>query len=189
MTLCRIIFAYHVPRQTNPQTLSNDGPSFLKDIPVRAGGRPRLMPRTLPQRQRPEPIEPSTKVELMSLMRRMASQRPDILETRPSLTEGRTADGLYVRKNYDKVNPIVAANRALKYEIGHAHPTESSLHIFLSEADARKIIEARWGQRFCLPHAHLRGWTMIYAPRNEAELALVEEFVKASVRWATEVSI
>jgi hypothetical protein len=124
----------------------------------------------------------------MSLMSRLASQHPDILESRPSHTEGRTADGLYARKNNDKVNPIVVADRQLDYEIGHAHPADNSLHLWLSEADARKIIEARWGQRFCLPHVQ-KGWTMVYAPRNAEELELIEEFVRASVRWVTGVAI
>lgn len=188
MRVCTIVFAYHVPRQIDPKTLSSDGPSFLKVIPVRAGSRPKLMPRILPQRQRPEPIEPAIKVELMTLMRRLASQRPDILESRPSHTEGGTADGLYARKNNKKVNPIVVGDRALDYEIGHAHAVDNSLHLWLSEADARKIIEARWGQRFCLPNVQ-KGWTMIYAPRNAEELALIEEFVNASVRWVTGVAI
>uniref|UniRef100_A0A093V0W4 Luciferase domain-containing protein n=1 Tax=Talaromyces marneffei PM1 TaxID=1077442 RepID=A0A093V0W4_TALMA len=187
MTILRIRFAYHVPLQTNPETLRNDGPSFLKAIPQRAGGRPRLMPRILPQRQRPEPIEPATHHKLMALMSRVASQHSDILETRLSRTEG-TADGLYARKNNINVNPIVAADRELNYEIGHAHYADNSLHLWLSEADARKVIEARWGQRFCLPTVQ-RGWTMIYAPRNAEELKLIEEFVKASVRWVTGVAI
>lgn len=188
LTLCRIMFAYHVPLQTESKTLSSDGPSFLKIIPARAGGRPRLMPHILPQRQRPEPIEQLTKKKLMSLMSRLASEHPDILESRPSHTEGMTADGLYARKNNKSVNPIVVADRTLDYEIGHAHPTDSSLHLWLSEADARKIIEARWGQRFCLPNVQ-KGWTMVYAPRNLEELQLIEEFVKASVRWVTGVAI
>lgn len=182
------MFAYHLPRQTDPETLSNDGPSFLKAIPPRAGGRARLMPRILPQRQRPEPIELATKQELMSLMSRLASQHPDILECRPSHIVGRAADGLYARKNNENVNPIVVADRTLDYEISHAHPADNSLHIWLSEADARKIIEARWGQRFCLPMVQ-KGWTMVYAPRNAEELELIEEFVKASVRWVTGVAI
>lgn len=188
MSVCRIIYAYHVPRQINPDTLSSEGPSFLEAIPARAGSRPRLMPRLLPQRQIPEPIDPSIKQELRSLTSRLASQHPDILETKPSDTEGRNADGLYALKNNVKVNPIVVADHQLNYEIGHTHPADSSLHLWLSEADARKIIEARWGQRFCLPNAQ-KGWTMIYAPRNAEELKSVEQFVKAGVRWVTGVAI
>ncbi|EED15336.1 conserved hypothetical protein [Talaromyces stipitatus ATCC 10500] len=189
MTISRIVFAYHIPRQTDPNTLSNNGPSYIKaSIPLRSGGRPKIMPRILPQRQVPEPIDPLVKEKLMSLMRRLASKHPDILETRPSHTEGGTADGLYARKDNGKINPIVVSDRALDYEIAHAHPRDNSLHLWLSEADARKVIEARWGQRFCVPTVQ-KGWTMVYAPRNEEELELIEEFVKAGVRWVTGVAI
>lgn len=123
----------------------------------------------------------------MTLMSRLAREFPDILESRLSITEGRTADGLYVRTGNPETNPVVAADRRLNYELGHAHPADGSLHLWLSEADARKVIEACWGQRFCLPMVQ-KGWTMVYAPRNEEELAIIERFVRASIQWATGVS-
>lgn len=146
------------------------------------------MPRILPQRQVPEPIDPSTREHVMSLVHRLADEHPDILEIKPSVTEGRTADGLYVRKDNAKVNSIVRSDRTLDFEIAHAHPADHSLHVWLSDLDARKVIEARWGQRFCLPMVQ-SGWTMVYAPRNSKELEVVEHIVKASVQWATDAAV
>jgi Family of unknown function (DUF5519) len=146
------------------------------------------MPRILPQRQVPEHIDPATRDRLMFLMHRLADEHPDILEIKPSTTEGRTTDGLYARKDNPNINPIVIADRGLDFEIGHAHPTDNSLHVWLSDPDARKVIAAGWGQRFCLPMVQ-SGWTMVYAPRNKSELELIEKIVKASVRWVTNVAI
>lgn len=189
MTICRIVFAWHIPRQINPETLSNDGPSYLKvSIPPRSGGRPRIMPRILPQRQYPEPIDPAAEKQLMSLMCRLAERHPKILEVKPSETEGKTADGLYARTDNEKVNPLARTSRELHYEIAHAHPRDKSLHVWLSDPDARKVIEAGWGQRFSLPMVP-SGWTMVYAPRNEAELEVIDEIVKAGVAWVTGITI
>ncbi|OKL61851.1 hypothetical protein UA08_02860 [Talaromyces atroroseus] len=189
MTLFRILFAYHIPRQTNPETLSTEGPSYLKEsLPPRAGGRPKLMPRILPQRQVPEPIDPGTREQLLTLMRRLADEHPDILETKPSATEGKTTDGLYARKDNANINPLVKSETTLDHEIGHAHPTDNGLHVWLSDPDARQVIAAGWGQRFCLPMVQ-SGWIMVYAPRDSAELRVIEDIVKAAVRWVTNVAI
>lgn len=141
----------------------------------------------MPQRQHPEPIEPSTRESLQSLVRRMASSHPEILEARPSHTEGKSTDGLYARKDIPTLNPA-ARDKILDHEIAHAHPADNSLHVWLSDADARKVIESGWGQRFPLAFVH-SGWTMVYAPRNDAELGVVEEIVKAGVGWVTGVTM
>ncbi|KAH8673337.1 hypothetical protein BX600DRAFT_508614 [Xylariales sp. PMI_506] len=181
--------------------LSSSGPSYLKSaaggggssgisssnpLPRRAGGRAPLMPRILPQRQRPEPVDPATAARLHGLVSALAAERPDLLEVLPSHTEGRTTDGLYARADLplDQLNAAAAGDPILRREIAHAHPAEHSLHAFLSPADARKVVEAEWGQRFSLPHVN-PGWVMVYAPRNEAELEVVERIVRAAVGWVT----
>jgi hypothetical protein len=120
-------------------------------------------------------------------MRSLATAYADLLELKPSHTEGKSTDGLYARKGLDKLNPV-ARDRILDHEIAHAHPAENSLHVWLSDVDARKVIESGWGQRFPLTFV-ASGWTMVYAPRNGAELEVVEVIVKAGVAWITGVEI
>jgi hypothetical protein len=145
------------------------------------------MSRIMPQRQRPEPIEAGTRTRLQSLMQTLASSYPNLVEIKPSHTEGKSTDGLYARKDLKTLNSI-AKDRILDHEIAHAHPAENSLHVWLSDPDARTVIEAGWGQRFPLTFVK-SGWTMVYAPRDDAELDVVEDIVRAGVAWITGVEI
>ena len=188
MTKLRVKHNLSGPDLLDPSYLDTDGPSHLKKpLPKREGSRPKIMPRTMPQRQRPESIDPSTRTTLQSLMQTIAAAHPDVLEVKPSHTEGRSTDGLYAKPDNPKLNPI-AKDKILNHEIAHAHPADNSLHVWLSDPDARKVIEANWGQRFPLTFVK-HGWTMVYAPRNDEELAVVEQIVKAGAEWLTGVAI
>lgn len=120
-------------------------------------------------------------------MRKIAGEHPELLEVKPSHTEGKSTDGLYCKEGVSTRNTL-AKDRILGNEIAHAHPTENSLHVWLSEVDARKVMEAGWGMRFPLPFV-AKGWSMVYAPRNEEELETVERIVRAGVGWVTGVAI
>ncbi len=76
----------------------------------------------------------------------------------------------------------------LDHEIAHAHPADDSLHVWLSDPDARTVIEAGWGQRFPLTFVK-SGWMMVYAPRNLDEVEMVEEIVRAGIAWITGVEV
>jgi hypothetical protein len=141
----------------------------------------------MPQRQVPEPISTSAQTKLHFLVKGLASSHPGVLECKLSHTEGKSTDGLYARKDVETLNPL-ARDRILDHEIAHAHPADNSLHVWLSEADARKVIEAGWGLRFPLTFVH-KGWTMVYAPRNDEELEVVESIVKAGVAFIAGVEL
>ncbi|EPQ60210.1 hypothetical protein GLOTRDRAFT_134934 [Gloeophyllum trabeum ATCC 11539] len=160
-------------------------PTLLEDIPARKGGRPQILPRPLPQRQKPEPIPPKTKARLLTLMNKMHSEYPELLVLRKSQTEGGSTDAIYVKP--DLLNRS-SDSSILKLEVAHAHPQDASLHLLLSPADAAEVIKAEWGERFPLSYVP-DGWIMVYAPRDDEELEIVEKIVRASVKYATGVSI
>jgi len=188
MTKIRFNHALSSNDLLDPSPLSTTGPSYLTSpLPPRAGPRPKIMSRTMPQRQHPEPIEPKTRERLQTLMQTLASSHPELLELKPSHTEGKSTDGLYAKKDLETLNPL-ARDRILDHEIAHAHPAENSLHVWLSDVDARTVIKAGWGQRFPLIFVK-GGWTMVYAPRDEGELEVVENIVKAGVAFITGVEI
>lgn len=188
MTKIRINHTLSSNDLLDPTPLSKTGPSYLTSpLPKRKGSRPKIMPRTMPQRQVPEPITPSARKILQSLAQSLASAHPDILEAKSSQTEGRSTDGLYARKDLETLNPI-ARNRILDHEIAHAHPADNSLHVWMSEVDARTVIEAGWGQRFPLTFVD-KGWIMVYAPRDDEEMEVVERIVKAGVGFIAGVEI
>jgi hypothetical protein len=128
-----------------------------------------------------------TRARLQSLMRDLASSNSNLVEIKLSHTEGKSTDGLYALKDLDTLNPL-GRDKILDHEIAHAHPADNSLHVWLSDPDARSVIEAGWGQRFPLTFVK-GGWTMVYAPRDEAELEVVEDIVRAGVGWITGVAI
>jgi len=172
----------------DPSSLKTDGPRYLKTgLKRREGSRPKIISRTMPQRQRPEKIDPQTRQRLQSMMRTLAEKHPELLEVRPSKTEGRTTDAIYARPDLEKLNPQ-AKDPILDHEIAHAHPAENSLHVWLSDPDARAVIEAGWGQRFPLTFVK-SGWIMVYAPRNLDEVEVAEEIVRAGIAWITGVEV
>jgi len=177
------------PDLLDPSPHANTGPSYLDaPLPARAGGRARIMARIMPQRQVPEPIDPDTRTRLLGLVRRLANEFPDLLESKPSHTEGRSTDGLYVLAEVPTLNAEAREDKVLAREVAHAHPADNSLHVWLSGLDARNVMEAGWGQRFPLPFVR-SGWTMVYAPRNDDEMDVVEKIVKAGIAWVAGVEL
>lgn len=164
------------------------GPQYLTSLPTRGSPRPRLMPRILPQRQVPDRVlSTASRARLHDIVNALAAERPDVLEVRPSHTEGKTTDGLYARAGRPELNPI-ARDKILDHEIGHAHPSDDSLHVWISDRDAVEVVEKGWGQRFCLPFVE-KGWVMVYAPRNMEEVEVVESILRAAAQYITGVKI
>ncbi|KZT27655.1 hypothetical protein NEOLEDRAFT_1130708 [Neolentinus lepideus HHB14362 ss-1] len=161
------------------------GLAFLDRLPNRKGGRPQILPRPLPQRQNPEPIPPATKDRLMALMSKLQSEYPELLILKKSATEGGSTDAIYAKPDLSTLSNDADV---LKLEIAHAHPQDSSLHLLLSPEDAAKVIRADWGERFPL-HYVPDGWIMVYAPRDDAELDVIEKIVRASVAYATGIPV
>src|ERR1700761_6378441 len=57
-----------------------EGPEYLtKELPVKTGSRPKMMARTMPQRQRPEPLDAAIKDRVQSIPKRFCEAHPDIL--------------------------------------------------------------------------------------------------------------
>ncbi|KAK6070841.1 hypothetical protein SCUP515_08242 [Seiridium cupressi] len=164
------------------------GPAYLEGLPERSGPRPKIMPRILPQRQVPDNVlSTASQTRLHGIVTSLAAAHPDIFEVKPSHTEGKTTEGLYARRDLKTLNPI-ARDNILDHEIGHAHPADDSLHVWLSDRDAAEVVEKAWGQRFCLPFVK-RGWVMVYAPRNLEEVEIVENIVKAAATFITGVEM
>lgn len=124
------------------------------------------------------------------MMKNFQSKHSDLVVWAPSKTEGGSTDAIYTNKSLNTLNPIVREprNKLLDGEIAHAHPAEGSLHVWLSQADAKIVVENGWGLRFPLKFVD-KGWTMVYAPRTMEEVAAVEEIVKAGIGWLTGVSV
>ncbi|MCJ1372311.1 hypothetical protein MMC20_003534 [Loxospora ochrophaea] len=75
-------------------------------------------------------------------------------------------------------------------EIAHMHTTDSSMHLTLHPSDAALVIANGWGERHPLAGQGFlglrwvpRGFVMVYAPRDEKDLPILMEIVKAGGWW------
>ncbi|KAK8156962.1 hypothetical protein BC567DRAFT_212422 [Phyllosticta citribraziliensis] len=124
--------------------------------------------------------------EMLARMRRMAG--PDAGN---GLVEGTSCfekhgTGLF------STRPLTPTCRG---EVCHIHASDGSLHLTLYPGDAKVVIERGWGERHPLARG---GWLtrfvpqhflMVYAPRDEHEMDVVERIIKASVWWVSGVSV
>jgi hypothetical protein len=147
MTKIRLhqLFSGHDMRDVSP--LGSEGPSHLHiALPDRSASRPTIQSRTMPQRQFPATLDPDVQARLHGLPRKLCSQYSDLLRLDLSHTEGKSSDGIYARDGLPRRN-VSATDRILQDEIAHVHPAENSLHVWLSQADARKVVSTGWGER------------------------------------------
>ena len=70
------------------------------------------------------------------------------------------------------------------FEVAHLHAEDHSLHVYLSPADAKLVITRAWGLRFPAPWLAPPSWILVYAPRNDDEVEVVREIVRAAVCFA-----
>ena len=79
-------------------------------------------------------------------------------------------------------------------EICHAHPRDGSMHLTLHPADVKTVVDAGWGERDPIAQSEWGWWwrlispasagfTMIYSPRNQEELDIIEEIIRAAAWW------
>lgn len=171
---------------TDPSPLSaSAGPKYLDEasIPIRQGTRPSTMARTMPQRQVPYKsgtVDAGVEERVTNMMATLAAQHASLLDLRPSKTEGGSTDAIYAKPTLATLNDKAKNDKMLTTEIAHAHPAEGSLHVWLTQADAKTVVAKGWGLRFPLTFID-KGWTMVYAPRTMAEVDVVEKIVKAGI--------
>ncbi|KAF2110638.1 hypothetical protein BDV96DRAFT_603722 [Lophiotrema nucula] len=175
---------FHPRNLLDASEIPDSGPSYLtSSLPPRSGSRPKLTRWTLPQRQHREPITAKASEVLMTLMQAFANSPTwsSYIETRPSKTEGGTGPAIYVKPDVPTMNPNASK---IFYEVAHVHPSENSLHVYLSPKDARTVVESGWGEKFTVPWIAPPSWVMVYAPRDEEEVEVVRGIVRAAVCFA-----
>jgi hypothetical protein len=108
------------------------------------------------------------------------------IEARPSKTEGGTGPAIYVKPDVETINPVA---HKIFFEVAHVHPKDNSLHVYVSPRDARTVIERGWGQKFPVTWLAPPSWIMVYAPRNEMEVEVIREIVRAAVSFAIGIDV
>ena len=178
---------------TDASVLSTDGPRYLSAaaIGVRKGSRPAMVSRTMPQRQVPYrrgTVDAGVAERVDTMMANFVYDYRALLDLYPSRTEGGSTDAIYGKETLTNLNHTVKSDKQIQFEIAHAHPSDGSLHVWLSQTDAKTVLENGWGLRFPLAFVD-KGWTMIYAPRTMDEANVVQKIVKAGISWVTGVQV
>ncbi|RGP78805.1 hypothetical protein FLONG3_3003 [Fusarium longipes] len=132
---------------------------------------------------------------IQNLFHNAARQHPSILEIKKSLYE-RHHDALFVAHDLIESQPESLPKTAViaRGELGHAHP-DLSVHLYLSPADARVVIEKGWAERHRLSvpesswvknkYAIASTYVMFYGPRNEKEMEVLRVILESSIRFMT----
>ncbi|KAH7915649.1 hypothetical protein BJ138DRAFT_1109523 [Hygrophoropsis aurantiaca] len=153
-------------------------------IPERRGDRPRTGWHFLPHRQTTKHPSDDVKERLKAMFYKHAAENPQLVEIAVSPHE-RMHDAMVISAS--RPSPHKVADHAMR-EIAHFHPEiDFSLHVTLSPKDCKLAIERGWGERhplsgtIALPKEYL----LVYAPRNDEELDVVERIVVATIGYMT----
>ena len=146
----------------------------LCSLPQREGPRPSTL-GIAPHRQTDQKPSQEMYEKLANALHTIAEENLHLLEGTSCFEKHGT--GLF------SDNP---QRRTCGGEICHAHPSDGSLHLTLHPADAKIMLEGGWGERHPLARGGWLerfvpgGFVMIYAPRNDEELDVVLEIVRAA---------
>jgi hypothetical protein len=180
-------------RVCNPRTAPEVSPQlymqrgFLERLPMRQGVRPRIV-GLAPQRQitqiSPKPIHEALAGIVVDFERTHQAQ-------------------CYLGRSTFKNNNTALFARTTGYsrtkyhgEICHAHPNDGSMHLNMHPADIKTVVEAEWGERHPLAGENWwwnlicpvpAGLTLVYSPRDEKELEVMKDVIKAAAWWMSGV--
>lgn len=132
---------------------------------------------------------------MQNLFDNAVKQHPELLEMKKSLYE-RHHDALFVSAGLlqSQESSVPDTARVARGEIGHMH-TDLSIHLYLSPADARQVIQKNWGERHRLS-VPKTSWfrnkfgvadtyLMIYGPRDEKEMEVFKVILARSLSFMT----
>lgn len=156
---------------------------YLESLPMRNGVRPKIVGMA-PQRQ----ITQIGSKEMYNALSKIIIDFSRANET-----------NYYLGRSTFKNNNTALFARTTGYshtkyhgEICHAHPNDGSMHLNLHPADVKAVIEAGWGERHPLARSNWywnlicpipAGLTLVYSPREEKELDVMNSVVRAAAWW------
>ncbi|KAL4975533.1 hypothetical protein BDW66DRAFT_137121 [Aspergillus desertorum] len=166
------------------------------ELPQRKGERPAMGDFAAPQRQINQAPSREIQQKLMAEYAAFLERNAHLVDRVPSILE-RYTDAAHVCSHL----PLTPVAKAMKKEICHVHGTsDHSVHVTLSPADCKRVIETGWGQRFPLAGSSIfrnntfgrlgtlpTEYLFIYAPRDEEEIDTVMRIIRASVQYVTGV--
>jgi hypothetical protein len=168
------------PSQPTAAAADLDWPAMaLLQLPRRTGGRPRTTPANPHTQLDQQPTDPRLPAELA----RRVFALPGVVE-QPSRISVAGARALTLAPG-EPLGPPEAF--MIGSEFAHMHPApDHSLHAMLPPEIVAAVLDAGWGEPHPVARMGLLPATavMLYAPRDEAELGVVECLVRTSHAFA-----
>ncbi|KAF7986718.1 hypothetical protein HWV62_20260 [Athelia sp. TMB] len=153
-------------------------------IPERRGSRPIPSWHPIPHRQLDRIPSAEIQQRLAGVFNARLAANPGLVEMATSPHE-RTSDGLII--HHALKSPHAVADKSAR-EIAHLHPHKDySMHVTCAPQDCKILIERGWGERHPLSGtpAIPKEYFLIYAPRDQEELDVVERVFVASIGYMT----
>ncbi|KZP22935.1 hypothetical protein FIBSPDRAFT_665193, partial [Athelia psychrophila] len=153
-------------------------------VPERRGARPALSWHVIPHRQLDRIPSVEVQESLTSIFNTRLAANPVLVEMAPSPHE-KMSDGLILHRALPSPHKVADES---KREIAHLHPWKDfSLHVTMAPQDCKLLIERGWGERHPLSGTRIipKEYLLIYAPRDEEELGVVERILVASIGYMT----
>ncbi|MGC4027685.1 MAG: DUF5519 family protein [Steroidobacteraceae bacterium] len=182
LTMTRFRLMKINPTDTSPLAGEIGGPAdaaYLDRLLERNGPRPTIAPWPIPHRQCDQFMATGIRRKLDMLFDDAVSKNAALVHYKQS----------YFEKHSDAItlcHPECghADARFGQGECAHIHPRDGSMHMIFSASDARKVLEAGWGEFHplsgaipLLPSTYL----YVYPPRDEIELGVVGQLLDASI--------
>ncbi|KAJ7227064.1 hypothetical protein GGX14DRAFT_628007 [Mycena pura] len=153
----------------------------------RRGARPTTGWHCVPHRQMDRLPKDEVAKRLDAIFEKHVSANPTLVQMVPASPHEKLDPGMVIHP--DIPSPHKDADHALR-EIAHIHPTDHSLHVILSAADSKTAIELGWAERHPLSGVSRilplpNNYLLVYAPRDDEELDIVERIIVASIGYMT----
>jgi len=176
-------------RETQSTAMYDKNPDkehWLRDpdtIPERRGDRPQIGWHFAPHRQINKFSSPEIQQRLAAFFNARVDANPTLVEMAASPHE-KVHPGIIIHPSIP--SPHKVAEKSLR-EIAHLHPVKDySIHATLAPQDCKVVIERGWGERHPLSSIILpKEYVLIYTPRDEEELEVVERIIIAAIGYNT----
>ncbi|MEO5581864.1 MAG: fumarylacetoacetate hydrolase family protein [Saprospiraceae bacterium] len=167
-----------------PMLGTKEDKSFIKKLHSRIGPRPTIAPFAIPHRQTNQHNDTTIRALEMKIFETQVSLNPTILQFNTSIFE-KNNQALFLK---DTILANATMMKRTHGEIAHLHPHDGSMHMtYISASDAKKIIDAGWGEFHGLAGSDRLPptYVMIYAPRDEKELIITKQILESAIKFAT----
>lgn len=156
--------------------------STLKNLPKRSGVKPAIAPFAIPHRQADQHNSAEMREKQKNVFDNQVAAATPKIEYKMSFFE-KNSPAIFLKDSASGNPTIIVYSHG---ETAHIHPSDGSMHMILSPSDAKEVMEKGWGELHGLAgqgRIPIKTYMMVYAPRDEKELAITKRILEAAVKY------